>query len=276
MAWPEMVSRLAWLGTHPGPAWLPKYSRMTYHGCPMASLEKQFLSNYEFRCSLLRFCRPEDVVMLMKAFEPRICLTKRETKEHPGLYILLFKDHNLIDALCESHIKITVICKSLDELLDIYHDSDKGSSERNFDVIVILSKEYKIVPLYPDMIGKAFGKRTLCSVTVASEWYECSAKVDNAQIKICFTTSMRETVTPFRLPFGVASRFMDVDLIPDQIVSNNIKATTKYLHLHDAARICKTATSLPSGNLYLWTPGVMFDFRVTAEHRGDANIPIWI
>lgn len=131
-----------------------------------------------------------------------------------------------------------------------------------------------MVSLYPDMIGKAFGMQRLCPVTVASEWYETFAKVNQTQIKLHFTISRRDTITPFRMPLSIANRFMDIQMAPEAAVSNEIKAITKYLHLHDTSRTCKTATSLSFKEPYLWIKGAVLLFRVTMGQRGDVCIPI--
>ena len=213
--------------------------------------------------------------MLIKAFEPRTRLTGREKKQHLGLCAFILKDDDLIHDLYRRNIKITVVCKDLDKLLEIYYNSDKGSEVRTFNVIIILSNEHMVLPLYPEMIGKEFGARTLCPVTVASEWYESSAKVNNALIKLHYMASKRETISPFRMPFSIASRFMDVSMVSDEIASDKIETTTKYLHLHDAARMPKMATSLSLGKPELWMDGVVFTFRVTGGRRQDANIPFF-
>lgn len=235
----------------------------------MISLQSQFLSNYEFRCRLLKFCRFKDVVSLMKVFEPKFCFTRREKKERLGLYALFFKDDDIIEALLKSDTKVTIIYKNLDELLDIYYHSDKRSSERYFNVMIIFSKESQILPLYPDMIGKTFGARALCPVTVTSEWYESSTKVKDVQIKLHFMVSKRKTIAPLLLPLVAADSLMHVNT-----VSEKLEARTQYLHLHDGARMCKTAASLPFKTPYQWTCGALFSFRVTDEHRSDAIIPI--
>ena len=70
--------------------------------------------------------------MLMKAFEPRTRLTRREKKEHLGLCTLLFKDDDLIYDLCRRNTSIMIIRKDLDKLLDIDYESDMGSEVRSF------------------------------------------------------------------------------------------------------------------------------------------------
>ena len=127
------------------------------------------MSNYEVRCSILHFCRPKDTVMLMKALESITRLTRREKKDYLGLYTLIFKDDDLIYELCKSGINITVVCKDLDDLLQIYYDPENELEERVFEVMIILSNEYEVVPLYSDMIGKVFAARTLCPITVRSK-----------------------------------------------------------------------------------------------------------
>lgn len=208
--------------------------------------------------------------MLMKAFAPRICLTEREKKEYLGLFTFFFKeDDNLVDRLCTSDTKVTIICKDLDELLDVYYDVDRGS-ERTFDVIILLSTDREIIPVYSNMLSTAFGAWTLYPVAIASEWYVSSAKVNHAQVKLHFMSSKRNILEPLRLPFVVASRFME----PKVIAPNKFEAATKYLHLHDAARMSKSAISLPFGSAYLWTGGAILGFKLTTEGREDANIPI--
>lgn len=86
--------------------------------------------------------------------------------------------------------------------------------------------------------------------------------------------SRREMIVPLRLSFIIASKFVDVDIVSNEVMSTKMEATTKYLHSHNTTRMCKTATSLPIETLYLWTHEAMFRFRVTPEQREDANIPI--
>lgn len=238
----------------------------------MSSLEALFVSNYEIRCSLLSSCGPKNTVMLMKAFEPRTRLTAREKKEQLGLCTLIFKDDDLIYNLYKSDIKITVICKDLDELLKIYYNSDRRSRVCIFDVIIILSKGRKVIPVYSDMVRTAFRAQTLCPITIFSEWYESSTKVNNARIKLRFLVSERETTTPFLMPLTVADIFMDTSVVPYETVSN--MAITKYLQLHDDAKIWKTAKSVSSATLTSLKHGVDFVFKVTADHRADLFIPI--
>ena len=64
-----------------------------------------------------------------------------DDQEHLGLYNLMFRD------LFKSSTKITDICKDLKELLDVYYHAHQETKVRIFSVIVILSNEYKVVPL---------------------------------------------------------------------------------------------------------------------------------
>ena len=97
------------------------------------------------------------------------------------------------------------------------------------------------------MIGEALGARILCAVTVSSEWYECSTKVNEAQTKVRYMTSERETTSPFRIPFAIADTYMNTGVISHETILNTI--TTRYLHLHDDAKIWKAAKSVSSANL---------------------------
>ena len=88
----------------------------------MLSLQALFMSNYEVRYSRLKSCGPKDTIVLMKAFGPKTRLTLREKKEQLGLCTLIFKNDHLIYDLYRSDIKVKIICKDLDELLNSYYD----------------------------------------------------------------------------------------------------------------------------------------------------------
>ena len=94
---------------------------------------------------------------------------RREKKEYLSLYTLFFKDDNIIKDLLKNDIKVIIIYKDLDELLDNYYYLNKRLSERYFNVIIILLKDFRIISLYLNMIGKVFGARILYLVTIASK-----------------------------------------------------------------------------------------------------------
>lgn len=86
-----------------------------------ASLQYTFATNYEFRCSLLDFSEPTDIVLLLNALGPVGSLTWKERKKYLLIFTLLFNNDSDIVDLYRSRVNITIICKHIDDLKEIYN-----------------------------------------------------------------------------------------------------------------------------------------------------------
>ena len=86
-----------------------------------ASLQYTFATNYEFRCLLLDFSEPTDIVLLLNALSPVRSLTWKERKKYLLIFTLLFNDDSDIINLYRSRVNIIIICKHIDDLKEIYN-----------------------------------------------------------------------------------------------------------------------------------------------------------
>jgi len=151
-----------------------------------ASLQYTFATNYKFRCLLLDFLEPTEIVLLLNALGPGESLTWKERKKHLLLFTLMFNDDSDVVDLCRSGVNITVICKHMDELKEIYNEK-ANRQIHNFDILLVLTRKNNVVAVPPALINKTFGSlKTPTDSMGPSEWCESSANLDGLRVNIRF------------------------------------------------------------------------------------------
>ncbi len=232
----------------------------------MASLQSLLSSNYEFRCSLLDSCSPSDIILLTSATGQAQILTRKEKMKYLAIFELPFKNYNVVNDLCESKTNVTIVCQHIDQLRQALADN---TNQYEFDILVVLTRTYRAVPLLPECLGEAFEPpRVVADRLGGVEWYESSARLGLTSVNIRFMKNTREVVTPIWLPYEVAARYMDIKLW-----SQEVEATAKYLHMNQSLNGYQRATASPDGALYFWSANVEFGFRISLENGRHANLP---
>ncbi len=234
-----------------------------------ASLQYTFATNYEFRCSLLDFSEPTDIVLLLNALGPVGSLTWKERKKHLPIFTLLFNDDSDIVNLCRSRVNITIICKHMDDLKEIYNQKAIRQIQ-DFNILLVLTKWKKVVAVPPGLLNKKFGSpKTPIDSMGASEWCESSANIDGLGINVRFMSNGWDTVIPFWQPLLVAKTFMFT-----KGNTEGVRATVEYMHLHNTMTAHRTAITIAGGKRYWWSNDVVFGFTVHMGYRLYAHVAI--
>lgn len=108
---------------------------------------------YDFRCTLLSLSEPSDIIVLVEALGSGEMLTLKERKKYLPLFTLLFKENGPIIDLCKRRVNITIICKYMDELQEIYKHNT-ARQIRDFDILLVLTKSYKVVTPPPGLMNE--------------------------------------------------------------------------------------------------------------------------